>query len=395
MKVLLISTSEKAGGAAIAASRLRDALNAHGIEAKMLVRGMGQQKSSRWKAKCAFVWERAVIWLRNGMSMKNLWRVDIANAGVDITRAPEFREADIIHLHWINQGMLSIGDLRKIFQSGKRIVWTMHDQWPYTGVCHHAADCLRYQDECRDCPLLCRPGSHDLSNSVFRAKKKLYGMSHITFVGCSQWISDLALKSILVKGQQVCSIPNPIPSSIFHPMSQNEARGQFGLPIGTKLVLFAAFKVTDEQKGFQYMEEALCLLPDVELVVVGNKTSSLSARNGHVYQIPYISSESLMASLYAAVDVFVTPSLQENLPNTIAEAMSVGTPCVGFHVGGIPEMIDHKKNGYVARVRDARDLAEGIRFVLSHDLRDEARKKALEMFSEETVVAKYKEVYEG
>lgn len=136
MNVLLVNTSERTGGAAIAASRLMHALNRHGVNARMIV---------RQKRGFPFYWERMVIWLHNRLSRRMLWYVDIANAGTDITLLPAFREADVIHLHWVNQGFLSLEVIDRILHSGKRIVWTMHDQWPYTAICHHSRDCRRFQ----------------------------------------------------------------------------------------------------------------------------------------------------------------------------------------------------------------------------------------------------------
>ena len=172
------------------------------------------------------------------------------------------------------------------------------------------------------------------------------------------------------------------------------------------LILFSAFKVTDERKGFRYLAEALRIIQGsphpVALVVVGRQAESLVrllppavGEWGGVFTIPYISDERLMAQLYAAADVFVTPSLEDNLPNTIAEAMSTGTPCVGFDVGGIPEMIDHKQNGYVARRCDARDLAAGIEFCLTNDLRAQALRKATQTYNESSVARQYIALYES
>ena len=149
MNVLIVNTSEKTGGAAIAASRLLEALNDHGVKARMLVRDKQTDRLTvvalphSLRQKWNFVWERAVLWMHNRFSMKNLWTVSLANTGTDITQTDEFQWADVIHLHWINQGFLSLRDLEKIVRSGKRIVWTLHDQWPYTGICHYADDCTR------------------------------------------------------------------------------------------------------------------------------------------------------------------------------------------------------------------------------------------------------------
>ena len=168
MRVLIINTSERIGGAAIAANRLMEALKNNGIKAKMLVRdkqtdqiSVVELKKSWWKV-WQFIWERVVIWQANHFKKHNLFAVDIANTGTNITVLPEFTQADVIHLHWINQGMLSLTDIRRIIQSGKPIVWTMHDMWELTAICHHAYECDRYETECRECQFLRFPGKNDL-----------------------------------------------------------------------------------------------------------------------------------------------------------------------------------------------------------------------------------------
>ncbi len=402
MKVLIVNTSASGGGAAIAALRLMEALRAKGVEATMLVRDAGAPspwvkvlpKSPLLKLK--FAWERAVIWLHNGLSRRMLWYVDIANTGTDITGFKEFREADVIHLHWINQGFLSLSQLERILHSGKRVVWTLHDQWPYTGICHHSADCTRYQAHCHDCPQLCRSGAKDLSYRVFSRKRKIYHGSPLTFVGCSEWIARLAEKSALTLGHRVTHIPNPVPP-LFAPMNQKEARRLSGLPEEGRLVLFGSCKVSDRRKGADYLIEA-CKRPElrgVGIVIVGGHSEWMRPCFFQpVHIIDYVHSPERMAALYAAADVYVTPSLHENLPNTIAEAMSVGTPCVGFHTGGIPEMIDHLQNGYVARYKDVDDLAAGIGWTLEHHPRQAARAKAEEMFNPTKVARQYIKIYE-
>ena len=427
MNVLLVNTSEKTGGAAIAATRLLEALNANGVKAKMLVRDkqsdrlmvVGLPKSFRqtW----AFVWERAVVWMHNRFSMKNLWTVSLANTGTDITQTEEFRWADVIHLHWVNQGFLSLHDLEKIVKSGKRIVWTMHDQWAYTGICHYAEDCTRYQTGCSHCPMLRCPGAHDLSYRVFEHKRSIYQLiNHITFVGCSQWITDLARKSALLQGVQhdtahgnipacrVFHIPNTINQSIFHPTDKIMARQRFKLPENKKLLLFSSLKVTDKRKGIDYLIEACHYLekhhPEwtdrIGIIVVGKQTEAMQGLFPYpLYCLPYINDEHQMALLYTAADAFITPSLQDNLPNTIVEAMSVGTPCVGFRVGGIPEMIHHRLDGFVAEPRNAQDLAEGILYVLDEE-NHESLSKAAAQFAAHTyqpnrIARLYEEVYKN
>lgn len=425
MNVLIVNTSEKVGGAAIAANRLLEALNDNGVKAKMLVRdkqtehltvvGMPKTLRQKWN----FVWERAVVWMHNRFSMKNLWTVSLANTGMDITHTDEFQWADVIHLHWINHGFLSLNDLEKIVQSGKRIVWTLHDQWPYTGICHYAEDCIRYQEGCSYCPMLKVRGRKDLSYKVFEHKHHIYQLiNRITFVGCSEWIADLARKSALLKGVQTDSvngnivpcrvfhIPNAINLNVFHPTDKVAARKTFGLPLDKKLLLFSSLKVTDKRKGIDYLIEACrylaCQHPELSkkigIVVVGKQTKAMMGMFPYpLFPLDYIADEHQMALLYTAVDSFITPSLQDNLPNTIVEAMSVGTPCVGFRVGGIPEMIHHRLDGFVAEPKNAQDLAEGILYVLDDENHEALSQSALQFavrtYNPSHIARQYEEIY--
>ena len=412
MRVLIINTSERRGGAAIAASRLMDALRNHGIKAKMLVRDkqtdqisvLGLNKS--WWKIWQFIWERIIIWKANHFKKHHLFAVDIANTGTDISTLPEFQQADIIHLHWVNQGMLSLNDIHRILLSGKPIVWTMHDMWPCTGICHHARDCEKYHQECHHCPYIYKGGKKDLSNQVFKKKKELYQTAPITFVTCSQWLKEQANKSALLKGQTVVNIPNPINTNLFKPRNRQEARIACELPANKKLILFGAVKITDKRKGIDYFIESCNMLvqkhPELKeelgVVVMGNHSEELKPLLPfEVYSLNYISNEKEVVNIYNAVDIYVTPSLEENLPNTIMEAMACGTPCVGFQVGGIPEMIDHLHNGYVAEYKSADDLANGIYWILNEgeyaDLSEAARRKVLSSYSESTIAKKYIDIY--
>ena len=193
MRVLIINTSERIGGAAVAAGRLMESLKNNGIKAKMLVRDKQTDQISvvglkgSWLHVWKFMWERIVIWKANRFKKNDLFAVDIANTGTDITSLPEFQQADVIHLHWINQGMLSLNTIRKILTSGKPVVWTMHDMWPCTGICHYARECKSYEQECHHCPYIYGGGGKkDLSTRIFRKKKEIYSQASITFVGCSR-----------------------------------------------------------------------------------------------------------------------------------------------------------------------------------------------------------------
>ena len=444
MNILIVNTSDNTGGAAIAANRLKGALLDMHYDVRMLVRDSRTQDMrvlpiprSPW-LKLKFVWERAVIWLRNGFNKQKVWLVDIANVGTDITKLPEFQWADVVHLHWVNQSFLSWADVERIVQSGKRVVWTLHDQWPYTGICHYTEGCDRYQTHCHHCPQLKGSGAEpkekqevgkDLSYRLFEKKRATYQLiNRITFVGCSQWITDLARKSALLQpplsprgskmaeGQnasdysstplRVVHIPNTINMRVFRPTDKAEARKIHGFPQDKTLLLFSSLKVTDKRKGIDYLIEACRLMhqqhPEWDgklgIVVVGKQAEAMQGVFPYpLYAIPYICDEARMAQLYAAVDAFVTPSLQDNLPNTILEAMSVGTPCVGFRVGGIPEMINHHLDGYVAEPRNAQDLADGILYVIDKEnnttLSEAAAKFAARTYNPTRIARMYEDVY--
>jgi len=413
MRVLIINTSERIGGAAIAANRLMDALKNNGIKAKMLVRDKQTEqisvvglKKSWWKV-WQFIWERVVIWKANKFKKHNLFAVDIANTGTDITSLPEFKQADVIHLHWINQGMLSLTDIRRIIDSGKPIVWTMHDMWPCTGICHHARQCDKYQQECKNCPYLLNGGSpRDLSNKVFLQKKELYNNSSIVFVTCSQWLKEQAEKSALLDKHTVINIPNPININLFKPRNKQEARTRCNFPADKRIILFGAAKPTDKRKGVDYFIESCNLLvqkhPELKdrigIAIYGKQSEQIvPLLPFETYDLKYISSEKELVNVYNAIDLYATPSLEENLPNTIMEAMACGVPCVGFNVGGIPEMIDHLHNGYVAEYKSAEDFANGIYWTLTEGeydmLSEEASRKVTACYSEGTIAKKYIEVY--
>ena len=413
MHVLIVNTAERTGGAAIAANRLLHALNHNGIEARMLVRDRKTDSTNvvnipqSWQLKAKFLWERGVIWLNNNLSKQNIFQVDIANAGTDITGMDAFRWADIIHLHWVNQGFLSLRDLDRIIASGKPVVVTLHDQWYFTGICHYSGICEKYKSQCAKCPML-KGKRLDLAKKVFDRKRTIYKDRNITFVGCSRWMADLARQSALTQGHTVTNVPNAIDTDVFTPMDKTEARKKFNLPQDMRLLLFGAQRITDKRKGFSFLVEACehiamhhpTLPGHLGVIVLGGDAASVKeALPLPVYTVNYLSNETDIAQLYNAADLFVTPSLQDNLPNTIVEAMSCGVPCVGFNVGGIPEMINHKQDGYVADYCDSIDFAQGISWCLNETrlpaLSAAARTTALATYAESVAAQRYLSIYQS
>ncbi len=415
MRVLIVNTSEHTGGAAVAANRLMVALINNGVKAKMLVRDKESDSLtvssipngllSQWH----FLWERFVIWLHLYFKRQHLFEIDIANCGSDITKLPEFKEADVIHLHWINQGVLSLKQIRKILETGKTVVWTMHDIWPATAICHLTLECRRFETQCQQCRLLPGNGSvNDLSSRIWRRKQRMLEGKRISFVACSQWLAGEARHSALLRGQKVFSIPNPIDTHLYHPGNKKKARQQLGLPLEGRIILFASQRVTNINKGVNFFIDACRMM--VEQHPECKETTSVALLGGHAEEIEsrlpfktiplgYVSDERQIVLVYQAVDVFVLPSLSENLPNTIMEAMACGVPSVGFQIGGIPEMIDHQENGYVAKYKDAEDLTKGIRYVLDEADYEAMRKLCLQKvahcYSQQSVAKRYIEVYES
>ncbi len=413
MRVLIVNTSEKTGGAAVAANRLMTALNNNGVKAKMLVRdkesnsltvaGLPKSPLLHWH----FLWERLVIFIHCRFSRKHLFEIDIANAGTDITRLREFQEADIIHLHWINQGMLSLRSIRKILQSGKPVVWTMHDIWPATAICHYTRGCHYFKSHCQCCKLLQGGGSQsDLSASVWKRKTWMLDGGNIYFVTCSKWLEAEAKSSALLKEHKITSIPNPIDTYIYAPQNKQAARRRLGLPEDKQIILFVSQRVTDERKGMAYFVDAVShlvknhpeVMEKIGIAVLGGHSEDVAGQLPlPVYAIGYVNDEKKIVEVYNSADVFVLPSLEDNLPNTIMEAMACGVPCVGFKVGGIPEEIDHKRNGYVAEYRHAEDFAHGIYWVLNEAdydmLSRQAVAKVTHCYSQQHVAMRYQEVY--
>lgn len=412
MRVLIVNTSERTGGAAVAANRLKDALNNNGVKAKMLVRdkttdditvvGIG----GGWRSHLFFLWERWCVFWHLRFNKKHLFEIDIANIGHDITRLPEFKEADVIHLHWINQGMLSLRGIRKILESGKPVVWTMHDIWPATAICHYARGCKAFYNTCQNCQLVSHAGmAGDLAKMIWKRKYSMLNSGHVSFVTCSKWLALQAKHSALLAGHSITNIPNTIDTAQFYPKNKIEARQQLKLPQDKKIILFVSQKVTDERKGMDYfvdaVERLVHMYPEMckntEVAILGGHAEDISDKLPlPVHALGYVNNSSSIACVYNAADVFVLPSLEDNLPNTIMEAMACGIPCVGFRVGGIPEMIVHQKTGYVAEYKNADDLAKGIRWALDaapEQICSNATRKVAQEYSQSVVAKEYIEVY--
>lgn len=413
MKITLINTSDAGGGAPAACVRLLKALLLKGTDAKLLVQdkktnhpkvsAIANSFFSRLIAGYNFYRERVPFMLFQAENKSVNFAFSTATVGTDITAQPEIEQADLLHLHWVNQGFQSVKNLIALTRMGKPVVWTLHDMWSFTGGCHYAGDCDHFTHHCGHCWMLKNPEAKDISYRGWKRKMHLFSdPSQIVFVTCSNWLADVAKTSSLLQGYRIQAIPNPIDADIFSPKDNAANRDKWKLPAGKKIILFGAANIMDRRKGIIYLVEALELLRDsfgdeVEIVIFGkNKAFDMSLLPFKVHEMDIIAAEENLAELYSLADVFVTPAIEDNLPNTVMEALACGTPVVAFNTGGIPDMIDHLQNGYLAEYKSAVDFAAGISFVLNGTnpgLAENARNKVLQNFSNEVVAGKYLELY--
>jgi len=415
MKILLIKKSDSTGGASIACVRLLNALTSISIDAKLLVQ---EKKTSnkqiyttadtrfkRYINFYRFAYERFVFSFYE-RSKDVRFAFSLANTGEDISKIQILKEADVIHLHWFNMGFLSLDDLKCLIKLRKPIVWTLHDMWAFTGGCHYVGECEMFKTKCKNCVFLKNPAENDLSAKIWKKKLELFSEARLTFVTCSNWLADIARQSTLLKNFRIESIPNPIDTELFKPMERNLIRKKLQLPENKKIILFGAANISDKRKGFNFLFNALEILSEkyeniaqkVELLIFGREKQAITDNLPfRVHKFNYLASQQAVAELYNAADCFVLPSLEDNLPNTVMESLACGTPVVAFNTGGVPQMIDHKINGFIAQYKSADDLAEGIYSTLfdnaNVDFRNNARNKVLQNFTFEIVANKYLMLY--
>jgi len=316
--------------------------------------------------------------------------------GYDFTRTEVYKQADIIHLHWICGGMVNMRHLAKV---KKPLVWTMRDMWPMTGGCHYAMECDRYTASCGTCPQLGSKRQRDLSRLVYWRKKR-YLSRNIKLVGISQWLSDCARKSSLFQDFDVRTIHNNVSTQEFFPIEKSAARHILGVPADRPVVLSGAQDMKSFYKGFDaFLQAEQALASKVVLLFFGNldQTTTKSLHQDFL-SLGFLHDRVSLRLAYSAADVYVAPSKMEAFGKTLAESMACGTPVVCFDATGPKDIVDHKLNGYLAKPFDTNDLAKGIEWVLDHPdpetLARSAREKVLREFDSRVVAEKYLKLYE-
>ena len=417
MKIVFINTNDAIGGAAIAAKRLRDVLIERGNNTLLLVHQKVNTNDiytiefnptiwGKWKAKITFLIERAYFVLHEKARQQRFSFSPLV-IGSRIHTHNLVKEADIVHLHWINFGLLNNKQLRQLIHVSQPIVITLHDMWWITGGCHHSGACESYQLICGDCHTYLRnPTSIDLSFREFQQKRNtIQTKKKIAVIACSEWLAQRAKKSSIMENKQIVVIPNPLDTTIFRPLEQLALRNKYGLYPHKKYIVVAAAKLEISWKGIQQLIETLQIVQEktvtpVEIIVIGQiEEDTLKQFALPVHQLGLLDSPEKMAEAYNLGDVFVSSSLFENLPNTIMEALGCGIPCVGFKTGGIPEMIQHKQSGYLAEFKNTQDLAKGILWTLEKSetetsaIKQAARTFALRNYKKEVVAQKIEHLY--
>lgn len=414
MKVLILSTSTE-GGAGHSALRLHRGLKKIGVDSYMLVRSTTVEDANILiapRTPAMKIYDEFARLVRAGTIdhlFLKLYRhrepktFSIQWAPDGILHIIDRLRPDIIHLRWVCGGLLRIETIRKFQQP---IVWTLSDMWPVTGGCHHSEECDHYTAQCGACPRL---GSHrrfDLSHWVWRRKSVAYAKKQLTIVAPSTWIAERARKSTLFKNKHVVTIPHGLDTGTFQPVDCHLARKMLGLPQDRPLLLFGAGKPGHPWKGSDLLQAALQrlhqrnMLGEAELVVFGG-----ALQNGKLTSVPktyslgHFHDDISLAMLYSAADVFIMPSRYESFGQMATEAMACGTPVVGFNAHSLPDLIDHRKTGYLAAAFDTEDLARGIHWVVEDKERQaalsrNAREKAERDFNLERYARRYASLFE-
>jgi glycosyltransferase involved in cell wall biosynthesis len=414
LKVVHLNTYDGNGGAGRACIRLNRALLNQGIESKVIVHykfGKNPDIGDFNTNLLQKAWTAGTILLERVLAKRYLKALktpfSFAWFGRSVIHHPDVKAADIIHLHWVNHGFLNPKHIAEIAKLNKPVVWTFHDSNAFTGGCHVRYTCDHFQRECGNCPLLKNEGPDDESHRIWLQKRDAYAQLGFTVIAPSTWMQKSVGQSSLMKGKPVAQIANTLETDIFRPMNKKEAKEKAGFA-KDKFIFLSGFMPSrkDMHKGTSYLLTGLEILrarldakaEDIELVVFGNRNTE------DVPEFPFktsflgtISDDEKLAACYAAADAFLIPSLEDNLPYTVMESLSCGTPVITFTTGGIPDMVEHEQNGYLATYRSAESFADGMEWVINYPdrekLRQAARQSVMDNFSEEIIADKHIDLY--
>lgn len=411
MKILHLSNGDLTGGAARGSYWLHRGLQNFGVESQILVKDKISDDSSVLSYEGSL--EKYLDKVRGTVdqvflmpySQRKKSIFSPAKIGKNVHKRINEINPDIINLHWVCGGFLSIEEIGKIAQIAP-LLWTVRDMWALTGGCHYTEGCEKYYSNCGACPHLGSSQEVDLSRRIWQRKNKSWRGIDLTIVAISEWLADCARNSSLFNNHRVEVIHNALDENKYKPLDKKFARDVLGLPQDKQIILFGAISaIKDKRKGFDYLLEALKKIDpthqdQVELVVFGASQGDNSLglqMKTHFFGRLY--DDVTLALIYSAGDVMIVPSLQEAFGKTAMESLACGTPVVSFNSTGLKDIVDHQKNGYRAQCFSADDLAHGITWVLEdegrwNELSKSARQTVLDKFTLKIQAQKYLELYQ-
>ena len=413
MKIIHLSTGDLSGGAARGSYWLHRGLIDMGIDSQMIVKNKISDDSSVLAHNSKI--EKYISKTTGTLDQLNLLKYpnrqraifSPANIGQNIVNRISEYKPDIINLHWICGGFITIEEIGRLAKLAP-LVWTIRDMWALTGGCHYSSGCLKYYDACGSCPHLESQKDNDLSRSIWKRKNKSWKNSEVTIVAISNWLADCAKKSSLFRDNATVKvIHNALNEEVYKPIDKKFARNILNLSQDKKIILFGAINATkDERKGFKYLIEALKKIDStdwkdkVELVVFGSSQANADLDISiKTHFLGKLHDDITLALTYSAGDVMIVPSVEEAFGKTAMESLACGTPVVSFDSTGLKDIVEHWKNGYRAKCFSSEDLAQGIMWVLENDerlhkLSQNARKTVEEKFTLRLQAQKYLEVYQ-
>ncbi len=412
LRVVHVSTHDAGGGAAIAARRLHDGLRGLGVDSRMLVRIKGSGDASirrfepsrrSWPARTVRrIVQRSRHWPYLASRTEDFEIFTDAQSRFGPQLAAAVADADVVHLHWV----ATFVDYAHFFGAlarHQRVVWTLHDMAPFTGGCHYARGCEGFVRSCGRCPVLGSSRESDLSRRTWERKRRALAEldpRQLVVVTPSQWLADEARRSSILGRFEVRVIANGLDVDVFRPSPRRDARGLLGVPVDEAVLLFVADSLTNPRKGMSHLLAALDELSrraSPLLLTMGSGPAEIGAGHRQLH-LGSLKDVQQITAAYGAADLFVIPSLEDNLPNTVAEALACGTPVVAFDAGGLPEMVDDGVNGALVPRGDATALAAAIARLLRdggtlESLSAAARSGATRRYDVRKQARKYADLY--
>ena len=411
MKILLVSTFDQRGGAAVAVKRLYKALKNESIDVSVLTFFESSYQED-YIPLSKYFWKKLGFWINfyterlkvffTVRKKEFLFKYSFGRFGLNICEMKQVLEADVIHFHWVSFGLISINSITKL-STQKPVIWTIHDFWPFTGGCHLPFHCLEFQRSCQSCHYL--NGKSNVSNKNWRYKQKILGKSNIHFGTVSQWQLKQVNSSSILKEAKSFYLGNPLDLNTYkpHAKQRDDLLRSKGLEPTKFYIAFGAPKLTDDAKGVKFLIDAITLSNELQipihLLIFGESgTENLDQLRHDKTLLGRIESENQMVDIYQTADCFLQTSLQETLSYTVMESMACGTPVVAFDSGGVTDMIEHGKNGYLTELRNIQGLVDGFKFIKERNDRQamgiDARAKILSLFDQKIIAQRHQNIYQ-